>query len=181
MAFFFSFLSQPSTRPLAPSIFPRLAATRTRQAMPNSLTAIVRGFRIPMAVLDRFLTANDVYEFAGYAPFYDKLDNASKLLRGRVDSHSNGSSSNESNDSKTRVFIPYRMDQPAQRLPTSRTPGCLSTDSARSIPQRTFRVPHQKALLSCGTRSCGLLGGLRGPRQSRPDRPHHPCRTEMTS
>ena len=92
-------------------------SNQNRQAMPNSLTAIVRGFRIPMAVLDRFLTANDVYEFAGYAPFYDKLDNASKLLRARVDSHSNGSSSNYSNDSnKTRVFIPYRMDQARSTL-----------------------------------------------------------------
>jgi hypothetical protein len=65
-----------------------------------SVTAILRGFKVPVAALDRFLRANGVMETYGYAPFYHRdLDDASKLLRARVGD----------GGSKTRLFIPFRM------------------------------------------------------------------------
>lgn len=64
------------------------------------VTAVLRGFKVPVAALDRFLRANGVLETDGYAPFYHHgLDDASKLLRAKI-----GGS-----DSKIRLFIPFRM------------------------------------------------------------------------
>ena len=74
--------------------------------MPNSLTTVVRGFRVPMATLDRFLEANGTNGIYGYAPLYhSELDSASELFRSKVSSNSN------SDDNKTRLFVPYRMGQ----------------------------------------------------------------------
>jgi hypothetical protein len=64
------------------------------------VTAILRGFKVPVTALDRFLRANGVMETDGYAPFYHRdLDDASKLLRARVGD----------GGSKTRLFMPSRM------------------------------------------------------------------------
>ncbi len=65
-----------------------------------TVTAVLRGCKVPVAVLDRFLVANGLMETAGYAPFYGPdLDNVSQLLRAKMGSR----------DNKTRLFIPYRM------------------------------------------------------------------------
>ncbi|KAL2015090.1 hypothetical protein VTK56DRAFT_6322 [Thermocarpiscus australiensis] len=67
-----------------------------------TITAVLRGFKVPVAVLDRFLQANGLMETAGYPPFYGPdLDDASKLLRAKIDNSNN----------KTRLFIPYRMNR----------------------------------------------------------------------
>lgn len=77
--------------------------------MTVSLTAIIRGFRVPVAVLDRFLVANGLTESEDYAPFYHgDLDDASKLLRAKV---GGSSSSSSSDNNKTRLFIPYRTSR----------------------------------------------------------------------
>ncbi len=70
--------------------------------MTVSVTAVVRGLKVPVVVLDRFLVANGVMETDGYAPFYEgNLDDASKLLRAKV----------SSSDNETRLFIPYQMNR----------------------------------------------------------------------
>jgi len=73
------------------------------------LTTILRGFKIPVAVLDRFLEANGVKPTFGYAPIYDllplpgadrpALDPQSAFLRRRVGG----------GDNQTRIFIPNRQ------------------------------------------------------------------------
>jgi len=78
--------------------------------MTVSLTAVIRGFRVPVAILDRFLVANGLTETDGYAPFYHgDLNDASKLLRAKLGGSSSSSSS--SDDNKTRLFIPYRTSR----------------------------------------------------------------------
>lgn len=70
--------------------------------MTVSVTAVVRGFKVSVAVLDRFLAANGVTETDGYSPFYDRtLDDASKLLRAKV----------SGSDNKTRLFIPFQVNR----------------------------------------------------------------------
>jgi len=73
------------------------------------LTTILRGFKIPVAVLDRFLEANGVKPTFGYAPIYDllplpgadrpALDPGSAFLHSRVGGA----------DNQTRIFIPNRQ------------------------------------------------------------------------
>jgi hypothetical protein len=66
-----------------------------------NVTVVVRGFKVTVAVLGRFLRANGVWETEGYAPFYNsadgELDNPSKLMRAKM------------GGSNTRLFIPNRM------------------------------------------------------------------------
>ncbi len=72
------------------------------------LTTILRGFKIPVAVLDRFLEANGIKPTFGYAPIYDfpalpgadrpALDAESAFLRSRV-----------GGDNQTRIFVPNRQ------------------------------------------------------------------------
>ncbi|KAK3304171.1 uncharacterized protein B0T15DRAFT_575674 [Chaetomium strumarium] len=61
------------------------------------VTTILRGFKVPVAVLDRFLQANGIDETCGWPPRYNTLDEPSKLLRTKL------------GDSKTRLFIPHRL------------------------------------------------------------------------
>ncbi|KAK3933484.1 hypothetical protein QBC46DRAFT_434350 [Diplogelasinospora grovesii] len=66
------------------------------------ITTILRGFKVPVSVLDLFLRANGVMETWGSPPFYDRdLDEPSTLLRAKMGT----------GDTKTRLFIPYRMGQ----------------------------------------------------------------------
>jgi hypothetical protein len=66
------------------------------------ITTILRGFKVPVPVLDLFLRANGVMETWGSPPFYDRdLDEPSKLLRAKMGT----------GNTKTRLFIPYRMGQ----------------------------------------------------------------------
>lgn len=68
-----------------------------------SVTTVLRGFKVPLRVLDAFLLANSIDESemlcAGIPPFYDKVDEVTTLLRNKVGG----------GDTKTRVFVPYRM------------------------------------------------------------------------
>ncbi|KAK3296508.1 uncharacterized protein B0H64DRAFT_171468 [Chaetomium fimeti] len=66
------------------------------------LTTILRGFKIPVAILDRFLEANNVEPTYGYPPFYSQseLDPASKFLRAKVDA--------VASQTKTQMFIPQK-------------------------------------------------------------------------
>ncbi|KAL2156147.1 hypothetical protein VTH82DRAFT_892 [Thermothelomyces myriococcoides] len=61
------------------------------------VTTILRGFKVPVAVLDRFLQANGIDETYGWPPRYNTLDEPSKLLRTKL------------GDAKTRLFIPHRL------------------------------------------------------------------------
>ncbi|KAK4235184.1 hypothetical protein C8A03DRAFT_18030 [Achaetomium macrosporum] len=61
------------------------------------VTTILRGFKVPVAVLDRFLQANGIDETYGWPPHYKMLDEPSKLLRTKL------------GDAKTRLFIPHRL------------------------------------------------------------------------
>jgi hypothetical protein len=64
------------------------------------LTAILRGFKVPVAVLDRFLKANHVEPTYGYTPSYyrPELDAGSSFLRTKL--------ATVTGDSNTRIFIP---------------------------------------------------------------------------
>ncbi|KAJ0124312.1 hypothetical protein J7T55_005650 [Diaporthe amygdali] len=68
-----------------------------------SITTILRGFKVPLPVLNAFLLANNINESKvlclGIPPFYDRVDEVTTLLRNKV---GNG-------DTKTRVFVPSRM------------------------------------------------------------------------
>jgi len=68
-----------------------------------SVTTVLRGFRVPLPVLDAFLLANNIWESealcAGIPPFYDQVDQVTTLLRNKVGG----------GVTKTRVFVPYRM------------------------------------------------------------------------
>lgn len=69
------------------------------------MTTILRGFKVPLPILNTFLLANNINESEvlcrGIPPFYDydSVDNVTTLLRSKV---GNG-------DSKIRIFIPFRM------------------------------------------------------------------------
>lgn len=66
------------------------------------LTTILRGFRVPVAALDRFLQANGLMPTFGDPPssLDSQTDPASMLLRTKLgDDHG---------DSKTRLFIPFK-------------------------------------------------------------------------
>ncbi|KAI0008623.1 hypothetical protein F4779DRAFT_586082 [Xylariaceae sp. FL0662B] len=56
---------------------------------------VLRGFKVPISVLDAFLSANGVGETSGYPPF-DSSDPASDLLRAKT------------GHPKTRLFIPHK-------------------------------------------------------------------------
>lgn len=69
-----------------------------------SVTTVLRGFKVLLPVLDAFLLANSIWETetlcAGIPPSYkEDPDSVSTLLRSKVGA----------GDTKTRVFIPYRM------------------------------------------------------------------------
>jgi hypothetical protein len=70
------------------------------------LTTILRGFKLPLTVLNRFLEANGLELLEGdrpaFASDYRNLDEVSQLLRAKVGV----------DDTKTRLFIPYRMPHP---------------------------------------------------------------------
>ncbi|KAK3290492.1 uncharacterized protein B0H64DRAFT_59494 [Chaetomium fimeti] len=60
---------------------------------------VLRGFKIPVAILDRFLEANRVEPTYGYPPFYHRSepDAGSRFLREKLQA---------AGDTKTRIFIP---------------------------------------------------------------------------
>lgn len=61
--------------------------------------AIIRGLKVRVPVLDRFLNANGVDETYGLAPFYDvEPDQQSQLLRSKV----------RDGDTRTRSFVPSK-------------------------------------------------------------------------
>lgn len=68
-----------------------------------STTAVLRGFKVPLPVLNTFLLANNIDESerlcSGIPSFYDEVDEVTTLLRNKVGS----------GDTKTRVFVPSRM------------------------------------------------------------------------
>ncbi len=67
-------------------------------------TTIIRGFKVSVATLDAFLTANDVDETDGTPPFYQHHpdnDNISKLLLAKISQHDSDADKN-----KFRVLIP---------------------------------------------------------------------------
>ncbi|KAJ0106930.1 hypothetical protein J7T55_011025 [Diaporthe amygdali] len=62
--------------------------------------AIIRGLKVRVPVLDRFLNANGVDETYGLAPFYDiDPDQQSRLLRSKVGG----------GDTRTRIFVPSKL------------------------------------------------------------------------
>ena len=74
------------------------------------LTTILRGFKVPIAILDRFLESNGVRQTYGFPPIYDRLplpgskdgstlDPQSAFLRTKLPNHANA----------TRIFIPNRQ------------------------------------------------------------------------
>jgi hypothetical protein len=89
---------------------------RQRSAM---LITALRGFKVPVAILDRFLEANGVEPTYGYPPFYynttwdgeshhyhtELRDDGSKFLRAKADA-AGGSPTN------TRIFVPQAEGQP---------------------------------------------------------------------
>lgn len=61
--------------------------------------AIIRGLKVRVPVLDRFLNANGVDKTYGHAPFYDvDPDKQSRLLRSKVGG----------GDTRTRIFVPSK-------------------------------------------------------------------------
>lgn len=64
------------------------------------LTTLLRGFKVPVAVLDRFLETNHVEPTYGNTPSYHhrELDAGSKFLRTKLDA--------TAGDNKPRIFIP---------------------------------------------------------------------------
>lgn len=67
----------------------------------GSTIAIIRGLKVRVPVLDRFLSANNIDETYGNAPFYDKDPDAqSQLLRSKVGGV----------DTRTRIFIPSKQN-----------------------------------------------------------------------
>lgn len=66
--------------------------------------AIIRGLKVRVTVLDRFLKANGVDKTYGIAPFYDvDPDKESQLLRSKVGG----------GDTRTRIFVPSKRDHNA--------------------------------------------------------------------
>jgi hypothetical protein len=100
---------------------------------------VLRGFNVPVAILDRFFEANRVEPTEGYPPFYhrSKLDAGLKFPRERLHA--------AAGDTKTRIFIPQlrgelqstyayvayasvmvyaqRQLEPAEELPDRAPPG----------------------------------------------------------
>ncbi|KAK4233303.1 hypothetical protein C8A03DRAFT_38998 [Achaetomium macrosporum] len=70
------------------------------------LTTILRGFKVSIAVLDRFLEANRVERTCGYTPSYyrPELDAGSMFLRIKLAA--------AAGDNKARIFIPQVEAQP---------------------------------------------------------------------
>lgn len=66
------------------------------------LTIVLRGFKVPVAVLDRFLEANGIQATFGYPPFYHRpnLDAGSQFLRTKLGA--------TGGDAKIRIFIPQK-------------------------------------------------------------------------
>lgn len=65
----------------------------------NPTIAIIRGLKVRITVLDRFLVANGVDETYGIAPFYKvDPDEQSRLLRSKVGG----------GDTRTRAFVPSK-------------------------------------------------------------------------
>lgn len=65
------------------------------------VTAILRGLKVRVHVLDKFLAANGVDETYAIAPFYHKdPDDQSRLLRSKIGTQ----------NTRTRIFIPQRND-----------------------------------------------------------------------
>ncbi|KAG8165847.1 hypothetical protein KVR01_004399 [Diaporthe batatas] len=65
------------------------------------VVAIIRGLKVHIRVLDRFLYNNGCHDTKGYPPFYEEdPDEFSTLLRSRL----------SGNNSRTRLFIPARTD-----------------------------------------------------------------------
>ncbi|KAG7286691.1 hypothetical protein NEMBOFW57_009002 [Staphylotrichum longicolle] len=64
------------------------------------VTTVLRGLRVQVAALDRFLQENGLMPTFGDPPFYDEVDPASKLIRAKL--------GDDNDDSKTRLFIPFR-------------------------------------------------------------------------
>lgn len=68
-----------------------------------SVTTVLRGFKVPLPVLDAFLLANNINETKtlcfGIPPFHDEVDQVTTLLRNKVGG----------GDTKTRVFVSSRM------------------------------------------------------------------------
>lgn len=63
--------------------------------------AILRGLKVRVSVLDRFLDANGVDKTYGLAPFYNiDPDERSRLLRSKVGG----------GDTRTRIFVPSKLD-----------------------------------------------------------------------
>lgn len=91
------------------------------------VVTVLRGFKVPLAVLDAFLLANDVYESeclcSGIPPFYDEDDDqVTTLLRKKVGS----------GDTKTRVFVPAREGY------SQATSGYIAYDWKIVFAQRRF-------------------------------------------
>lgn len=63
------------------------------------LVAIIRGLKVHIQVLDRFLYNNGCHNTKGYPPFYkEDLDEFSTLIRSRL----------SGNSTRTRLFVPAR-------------------------------------------------------------------------
>ena len=81
-----------------------LTTIRTRP-LTIGITTILRGFKVPLPILNAFLLANNINESEvlcrGIPPFYDydSVDKVTMLLRNKV---GNG-------DTKTQIFVPSRM------------------------------------------------------------------------
>lgn len=67
-----------------------------------SVTTFLRGFKVPLPVLNAFLLAHNIDESellcSGIPPLYNKPDEVTTLLRNKLGNR----------DNKTRVFIPLR-------------------------------------------------------------------------
>lgn len=71
----------------------------------GSVIAILRGLKVRVSVLDRFLCANHVDETFGIPPFYDvDPDKQSRLLRSKA------------RDTRTRIFVPSIVDHGASNF-----------------------------------------------------------------
>jgi hypothetical protein len=70
------------------------------------LPTVIRGFKIPVAILDRFLEVNRVEPTLGYPPYYNRpeLDAGSVFLRAKVDAIAGS-------HNKTRIFMPQKEGQ----------------------------------------------------------------------
>ena len=109
-------------------------------------TAVIRGFQVPLATLDRFLRANGARETDGWPPFHHReLDDASELLCTKI----GGSYS----DNKTRLFVPYNINHNSSTLAYVAYAWVFVMPSGSSISPTTFTAGRPKALPSCERRS----------------------------